>query len=64
MGALFAIATTLIFVIGVPPVRWFLLASLLLGAGVGVVLYVWHKRKPVELTDLSTPEIARQGHQR
>jgi hypothetical protein len=52
MSALFAIGTVLIFVIGVPLGPWFLLASILLGTAVAVALYFWHKRNPVELTDL------------
>jgi len=59
MGALFALGTVLIVAIGVPLARWFLAAALLLGGGVGFLLYLWHKRKPVELTDLSTPPARR-----
>jgi|GEM_PF-5264159 hypothetical protein len=55
MGALFAIGTVLIFVIGLPVSRWFLLASVLLGTGVATVLYFWHKVNPVELADLHHP---------
>ena len=55
MGALFAIGTVLIFVIGLPVSRWFLLASVLLGTGVASVLYFWHKNNPVELSDLHHP---------
>jgi hypothetical protein len=55
MGALFAIGTVLIFVVGVPLGPWFLLASVLLGAVVAVGLYVWHLRNPVEIADLHHP---------
>ncbi len=55
MGALFAIRTVLIFVIGLPVSRWFLLGSVLLGTGVAALLYVWHKNNPVELADLHHP---------
>ena len=55
MGALFAIGTVLIFVIGLPVSRWFLLASVLVGTGVAAVLYFWHKNNPVELADLHHP---------
>jgi hypothetical protein len=48
MGAWFAIGTVLIFLIGLPPSRWFLLRSAVLGVGVPAVLYVWHKNHPVE----------------
>jgi hypothetical protein len=52
MGALFAIATALVFLVGLPASRWFLLASAFVGIGVAALLYVWHKRHPVELTHL------------
>jgi hypothetical protein len=55
MGGLFAIGSVLIFVIGLPVSRWFLLGSTLLGTFVAAVLYVWHKNNPVELTDLHRP---------
>lgn len=38
MGALFAVVTALIFLLGVPASRWFLLASLLLGVAVASLL--------------------------
>jgi hypothetical protein len=55
MGAVFAIGSVLIFVVGVPLGPWFLLASVLLGASVAAALYVWHKNNPVELADLHHP---------
>jgi hypothetical protein len=55
MGAVFAIGTVLIFAIGLPVSRWFLLGSVLLGTGVAAALYVWHKNNPVELADLHLP---------
>ena len=55
MGALFAVGTTLIFVIGVPFGGWFLLASIELGTGVAAVLYAWHKKHPVDMIDLHPP---------
>jgi len=55
MGALFAIGTVLIFVIGLPVGRWFLLGSVVLGTGVAAGLYAWHKNNPVELADLHHP---------
>jgi hypothetical protein len=39
MGALFAIGSVLIFVVGVPLGPWFLLGSILLGTVVAVGLY-------------------------
>jgi hypothetical protein len=55
MGAVFAVGCSVIFLLGVPATRWFLLASLFVGVGVAVLLYVWHKRHPVEYTDLYQP---------
>jgi hypothetical protein len=55
MGALFAVGTSLIFLLGVPASRWFLVASLFVAIGVAALLYIWHKRHPVELTDLYQP---------
>ena len=49
MGALFAVGTALIFLLGLPASRWFLLASLFVGVCVAALLYVWHRRHPVEL---------------
>lgn len=55
MGAVFALGSSLIFLLGVPASRWFLLASVLVGVGIASLLYVWHKRHPVEYTDLYEP---------
>ena len=63
MGAVFAIGTVLIFVVGVPLGPWFLLASLVLGAGVAAALYVWHQNHPVELADLHHPSPPNKGSQ-
>ncbi len=50
MGAVFAVGTCLMFFFGVWQVRWFLLLSLPLGLCIAALLYVYHKRRPVELT--------------
>ena len=55
MGALFALGTSLIFLIGIPATRLFLVASVFVGVGVAGLLYVWHKRHPVEYHDLYEP---------
>ena len=55
MGAVFAVGCSLIFLLGVPASRWFLLASMVAGVGVAVLLYFWHKKHPVEYTDLYEP---------
>lgn len=52
MGALFAIGSVFIFVVGLPISRWFLLGSALFGNGVAALLYAWPRKHPVELTDL------------
>jgi hypothetical protein len=52
MGVLFAVGNALIFLLGLPASRWFLLASLFVGVCVAALLYVWHGRHPVKLTDL------------
>lgn len=52
MGALFAGGSLLIFLVGLPVSRSFLLGGLLAGIAVAASLYTWHKRYPVELVDL------------
>jgi hypothetical protein len=52
MGLVFAAGVTAIFLIGVPLLRWVLVASVPLGLIIAAVLYFWHKRKPVELSGL------------
>ncbi len=52
MGAVFTIGIVLMFLAGVPHARLFVLISVPLGVIVGIVLYLWHKRKPVEYTDI------------
>jgi fructose-specific phosphotransferase system IIC component len=60
MGAVFAIGTALIFVIGIPEGPWFLLGSVLLGTIVAMILYIWHKNNPVEIADLHHPSHTNQ----
>jgi len=55
MGAVFAVGCSLIFLLGVPASRWFLGASIFVGVGVALLLYLWHKRYPVDYTDLHQP---------
>ena len=64
MGAVFAIGSVFIFVVGLPVSRWFLLGSLLFGIGVAALLYAWHKKHPVELTDLQGLSAPKQPTQR
>jgi hypothetical protein len=51
-GFLFAVGSCLIFLFGIPVARWFLLGAILVGALVGGILRLWHKKRPVEITDL------------
>jgi hypothetical protein len=55
MGALFALGTSLVFLIEIPATRLFLLASVFVGVGVAGLLYVWHKRHCFEHTELYEP---------
>ena len=59
MGALVAVGSVAIFVLGLPVSRWFLLGSSVFGIGIAALLYAWHTKHPVELTylqDLSAPK--------
>lgn len=51
-GLIFAIGCCLIFLIGIPALRWFLLGAVAFGAAVGGLLWRWHKNRPVEITDI------------
>jgi len=52
IGAVFTVGIVFMALVGLPHVRLFALISVPLGVIVGVVLYVWHKRKPVEFIDI------------
>ena len=43
-GLIFTIGALAIFLIGLPPLRWFLLAAWALGVLIGVLLILWHNR--------------------
>jgi hypothetical protein len=51
-GLIFAVGCCLIFLIGIPALRWFLLGSVVVGSVLGGLLWRWHKKKPVEITDI------------
>jgi hypothetical protein len=51
-GLVFAVGSCLIFLLGIPRLGWFLLWSVVVGVAVAGLLWLWHKRKPVEITDL------------
>jgi len=50
IGALFALGISLVFGIGMPATRLFLLASVFVGIGAAELLYVWRTRHLVEYT--------------
>jgi len=52
MGAVFTIGILFMFLVGLPQARFFALISIPIGVIVGIVLYVWHKRRPVEVIDI------------
>jgi hypothetical protein len=56
IGGVFVVGTSLIFLIGIPAMRWFLAGAVIVGAIVARVLYRWHKSRPVEITDLEELE--------
>ena len=44
-GLIFAIGVIVIFLMGLPEARWFLLVSLPAGLVVGLALVLWHRYK-------------------
>jgi len=52
VGAVFTVSTVLMLLVGLPHARVFALVSVPLGVIIGVVLYLWHKRRPVQYTDI------------
>ena len=51
-GLIFAAASCLIFLVGIPALRWFLLGAVAVGAAVIGLLWRWHQKRPVEITDI------------
>lgn len=51
-GLIFAVGSCLIFLIGIPAMRWFLLGSVAVGAVFGGLLWRWHKKRPVKITGI------------
>ena len=51
-GLIFAVGSCLIFLVGIPALRWFLLLAVLVGSAIGGLLWRWHKNRPVEITDI------------
>jgi hypothetical protein len=42
-GALFAVISLVIFLVGIPALRYFLLAAIVLGGGMALVLHLMHR---------------------
>ncbi len=53
IGLVFTVGSCLIFLIGIPALRYFLFGALVVGAIIALLLYRWHQRRPVEITDIS-----------
>ncbi|MGE5112132.1 MAG: hypothetical protein ACM3JB_14815 [Acidobacteriaceae bacterium] len=51
-GLIFAVGSCLVFLVGIPALRWFLLLAVVVGSAVGGFLWRWHKNRPVEITDI------------
>jgi hypothetical protein len=56
IGAVFTVGIVFMFLAGVPHARLFTAISLPVGVIVGVVLCLWHKRRPVEVIDIDPPD--------
>ena len=56
MGAVFVIGVVVMFLVGIPLARWFLLGGIVLGGLLAMVFAAFHKRRSVEITDLSGVE--------
>jgi hypothetical protein len=55
MGAVFTVGIVFMLLVGLPQARLFALISVPLGVILGVVLYLWHKRRPVEVIGIDPP---------
>lgn len=53
-GAVLAIAIIVVFLVKLPALRWFLLASVAAGALLAVAIIFYHRRRPARFTDLSS----------
>jgi hypothetical protein len=62
VGLLFAVGSMLVFLLGIPAMRWFLVGSIALGLGVAAGLWLFHKHFSNPLTQLPPArETARSG---
>jgi MFS family permease len=51
-GLIVAIAVVVGLLIAFPPYRWFFLISLGIGIAVAVILFLWHRLRPVRAEDV------------
>lgn len=51
-GLFIAVAVVVILLLALPAYRWFFLISVAIGLGVAGILYLWHRHKPIEDTDV------------
>ena len=52
-AALFvAIAVVTLLLVAFPAYRWFFAISVAIGAGVAVILFVWHRLRPIREEDI------------
>ena len=59
-GLLFAVGTALIFVVGVPVVRAFLVGSMVAGSVISIALHFFHKYKPTRPLSKLSIQLARR----
>jgi len=51
-GLIVAVAVVALLLIALPAYRWFFLISVAIGVAVAVILYFWHKLKPINEEDV------------
>ena len=56
MGAVFTVGIVLMYVVGVPHAHLLAAITVPVGVIVGIVLYFWHKHRPVEVIDIDPPD--------
>ena len=51
-GLVIAVAVVVVLLIGFPAYRWFFAISAGIGVGVALILFVWHKLRPIREEDV------------
>jgi fatty acid desaturase len=51
-GLVVALAVVAVLLVAFPAYRWFFAISLGIGVGVAVVLFIWHKLRPIREEDV------------